>query len=366
MSHRLRTRGFTLVELLVVIAIIGILVALLLPAIQAARQAALKNSCRNNMKQLALACQNHADARKTFPALWFSSIATGAGAKGDMSIAGARASYPWIVSLLPFMEEDTLFKSISAASKKFTVTSTGVTVPGPTGANVNPRLIPLGQLQCPSFSGDLENLQSNYVTNYIAVPATVTQRVASYTGTFPNQTSTTPPDGMICQDKQARGQSLARMADGTSKTIILAESKEGTTTNGATTSYNAWFLPDQTWACGWGGGMTPAPVVNASAASNRPGFNGAVWNPLGSGNDITGLNFGPDGSTSGGTPRFESSSNGGPRSFGPSSDHTGGIVIHGMGDGSVQEVSDQGVDAKVYYAHITARGGENVGPLNPN
>ena len=60
-------RGFTLVELLVVIAIIGILVALLLPAIQAAREAARRTQCKNQLKQIGLAMQNHVDARRVFP-----------------------------------------------------------------------------------------------------------------------------------------------------------------------------------------------------------------------------------------------------------------------------------------------------------
>lgn len=67
-SHRSKALlGFTLVELLVVIAIIGILVALLLPAVNAAREAARRTQCTNQLRQIALAINNHISSFNVFP-----------------------------------------------------------------------------------------------------------------------------------------------------------------------------------------------------------------------------------------------------------------------------------------------------------
>jgi prepilin-type N-terminal cleavage/methylation domain-containing protein/prepilin-type processing-associated H-X9-DG protein len=99
------SNGFTLVELLVVIAIIGILVALLLPAIQAAREAARRSQCLNNLKQIGLACQNYADAKKALPPGYT------AGTNPDSTAPG----WGWATYLLPYFEETLLYQQLDLA-----------------------------------------------------------------------------------------------------------------------------------------------------------------------------------------------------------------------------------------------------------
>ncbi|MGC4006224.1 MAG: DUF1559 domain-containing protein [Pirellulales bacterium] len=353
-----RGRGFTLVELLVVIAIIGILVALLLPAIQAARQAAFKNSCRNNQKQLGLSLQNHADTYKTFPPLMFSSNATYKAEMNPAATNGNSYSYSWIVRVLPFIEEDALYKQISSKSTKFSTTASTVLVNDPTGvttAGVNPQNIKLNALICPSYSGETEagtGTAAYTATNYVALASTTEQKVSSSTTTasaVPN--ATYPPDGMIVPDKLAKGQNMSRMSDGTSKTVVLAESKEGVVVSGVTTNttYFNWYTPNSTWVAGF-----PPAVATVST----PIFNSSTGAWTGLTNDVTGLNYGPQ--TGATTTLYRTTPTA--RNFGPSSDHMGGIIIHAMGDGSVQEITDTGTEAKAYFASITARGGENVTP----
>jgi prepilin-type N-terminal cleavage/methylation domain-containing protein len=118
-SRTIAKRGFTLVELLVVIAIIGILVALLLPAIQAAREAARRTQCKNQLKQIGLAIQNHVDSHGVFPtggAVIYPNIKNYVVGTpdGNGEVPGGKPLGPdqqglgWAYQILPYLEEDAL------------------------------------------------------------------------------------------------------------------------------------------------------------------------------------------------------------------------------------------------------------------
>jgi prepilin-type N-terminal cleavage/methylation domain-containing protein/prepilin-type processing-associated H-X9-DG protein len=106
MSARPRV-GFTLVELLVVIAIIGVLVALLLPAIQAAREAARRTECKNKLRQIGIAMQNHENTHRVFPTggihPWprIERYST-----GSTPFSAPKQGLSWAFQLLPYLEQN--------------------------------------------------------------------------------------------------------------------------------------------------------------------------------------------------------------------------------------------------------------------
>lgn len=95
-----RTTGFTLVELLIVVSVISVLISLLLPALQSSREAARRCLCQNNLRQIAIALQNHEEQHKKFP--------IGARSQPHPSVPVSTYGQSWWVEILPQLEQQSL------------------------------------------------------------------------------------------------------------------------------------------------------------------------------------------------------------------------------------------------------------------
>ena len=235
MPHSHPRSAFTTVELLVVVAIIGTVVGLLLPAVQQARESARRSSCSNNLRQLAVACANYESAMKYLPPLKRSSNCVAA----PNNEAGM-AYRSWAPDALPYLEEGNLIAGYNL-SQDWWVNANG-TAPNTGTAGVldapvdgNRALVrnQLAVMQCPSapipnrIQDKIANpRKTGACTDYFFVAGTGTSfSVSASLPTWPTAALPGPTEewsGCGGSAKRPRG-TLAKITDGTSKTILLAE-----------------------------------------------------------------------------------------------------------------------------------------------
>lgn len=208
-----RQRAFTILELLVVIAIVGAIVGMLLPALMAARESARCMQCKNSLREIGVAMQQHHDTAKRFPEAW--------------KVASDKISgFGWAIALLPYLEESTLAKAIN------------LKLPVSASQNDITRNTDLPIMRCPSDISDpsFELLPEPTVPGALAkdshASSASNQNVslvrlptANYVGVFgtleADETFPAPAgDGPIVSNRAVRITDLQR---GASHTIIVGE-----------------------------------------------------------------------------------------------------------------------------------------------
>jgi prepilin-type N-terminal cleavage/methylation domain-containing protein/prepilin-type processing-associated H-X9-DG protein len=213
-------RGFTLVELLVVIAIIGILVALLLPAVQAAREAARRATCKNHLKQIALAALLHEHTHGYLPSggeAWYT--------VGDPELGvGERQTGGWVYNILPYIEQEALHQRGAGLPPAEKILAIRGVVSTPISTMNCPSRRPPGQyVPWQVAEGGALGLRfGNPEVSFSVTTGVARSDYATNAGSWVNFNSTdsTVMNGICFRHSQIQ---LSDITDGTSSTYLIGE-----------------------------------------------------------------------------------------------------------------------------------------------
>jgi prepilin-type N-terminal cleavage/methylation domain-containing protein len=352
--------------------------------------------------------------------VYYSSPAAG-GKNNAASATNQPSGYSWFVRILPYLEENVTYTNISNTSNRFAYPAMdqthGTTTP-PSGMAYNGggtgavgaifwrhfSTLDLDQVRCPSFAGDAPSTLQIYqdyssqtagynppvdwyvtTTNYKAMAAvsfacmdnpnivSVGQSAMPQYAEAPNGIIVPPQNGSTKVGTNIKG-----VTDGTSKTIIVAETKEQ--------RYSSWYDGTTSWLVATPIGLTPQYATFTANPNNRQpmqpskvtipsaspsGQATTFWGFYASGTGpnlttgVSGLNYGPKfdpsinfcGNPSAGSMKMFILPGSFQWQWGPSSDHSGGIVLHCWADAHVTGIPED-TDATVYIQLSTRAGRE--------
>ncbi len=354
------------------------------------------------------------------------------------SSGSPQAGYSWMVRLLPFIEQNVMYQNISNVSNKFAFPAMlrqgGFNGAGATaglglrfnsgGLSTAPWWRPfctqqLDEVRCPSYAGEpisdmgggttgptgyqqflLQNMPEYNswkmqnpqppdwgvaITNYKAMCAT--HMACMQNPTTPSFTTNTMnnvlelPNGVIVppRNQSSKGNGIRSITDGTSKTILLAESKEQT--------ISSWYDGTTAWVVAIPTGdlttttvlsnfttsqYKPAQPRKSAGTSSGSATQTFFWNlsvTSGVTGAISGINYGPKTD-----PRQFFCKRAMPNissleivnnawAWGPSSDHTGDLALHCWADSHVSPLTAD-IDPSLYMQLVTRAGHEPV--TDPN
>lgn len=317
--------AFTLVELLVVIAIIGVLVSLLLPAVQAAREAARRSQCTNNLKQMALACQNYMSSNKDRLPMGFA---------GKPEASGANYNKRGLFTeMLPFMEQQSIYDNIV-----FDYGSNPFNPVDPMANEVIPGYV------CPSWSepvviagqAPVEPYKDGALTLYAGVAGAITADVdpSDTKQLVPSGFGDLPTNGafLMVQDRLpgtndegpvGRARKGSQITDGQSNSLLIGEFVDRPCQLASNCEEPPGYIRPWIYA-----GFIHAPY-SIRVAQSPPG---TVFDTI----SKSGVAFNH-------------------RPFG--SMHAGGVTLFALVDSSVQSLTSD-IDINVYQSLATVNGGE--------
>jgi len=207
----------------VVIAIIAILIGLLLPAVQKVREAAARSKCMNNLKQIGLGVHNYHSAFGCIPPGSYSFAVGGVNGSGAGD-ANSGPAWAWSVALMPYIEQDSLYRALGADSKNLLPLASD-----PNSAAIVATQLPLLQQSpsiflCPSDPGSKSfPLNDNRPLTGTGAAGTVLLGQSNYVVNSGNLTGNAPSVLFNAVAAGKKGLSFLEIGDGTSQTFCAGE-----------------------------------------------------------------------------------------------------------------------------------------------